>query len=143
MRAGVAEKEFGSGGRRAGAGIEQHDGDFAFGEGLIDDRQITDDQREESEAEAAFKDGEDALGGSVGSDVAEAQSEECGATEIEAGLQRRAGGVVRRIAVVQETEAENQRGGPEREENQQGERAEKAEECFAPLGGTDQTRDGL
>src|SRR5580692_4066676 len=128
MRPGVAEKQFGSGGRRAGTGIEQDDGDFAFGEGLIDDRQIADDQREKSEAQAAFKDGEDALGGSVGSDVAKAQGEECGAAEIETGFKRWAGGVMRSVAVVQETESDNQTSGPEREQNQQGKRTEKAEE---------------
>src|SRR5271168_1134260 len=143
MRAGVAEKEFGSGGRRAGAGIEQNDGDFAFGEGLIDDRQIADDQREKTETEAAFKDREHAFGRSVGSDVTEAQREKCGAAEIETSFQRRARGVVRRVAVVQEPESENQQGGPEREENQQRERSEEAEEGFARFCGTNQTRDGF
>ena len=88
MGAGVAQQEFRGCGRRAGAGVEQDDADFAFRERLIDDRQVADDQREKTETEAAFEDGEDALDGGVRGDVAEAESEEGGAAEIEAGLQR-------------------------------------------------------
>src|SRR5580658_10348045 len=141
MRPGMAEQQLHGGGRRAGAGIKQNDGNFAFRESLIDDRQITDDHREKTEAEAALKDGKDALGGSVRSDVAEAQREKCGAAEINTGFERRAGGIVRRVAVIQETESENQAGGPEPEENKQGKRTEKAEERFARFCGTDQARD--
>src|SRR5580704_5851106 len=67
--AAVARQQFGGGGRRTGARVEQHDADFALGESLINDRQVADDQSEKSEAESALEDGHDPFAGSVRSDI--------------------------------------------------------------------------
>ena len=127
----MAKKEFGGSRRRTGARVEKHDADFAFREGLIDDWKITDDESEEAEAESAFENGEDALDGSVRSDIAETESKKRGAAEIEAGLKRRPGGIARGVAVIQESEADDQAGGPKRKQNQQGKGPEETEESFA------------
>ena len=51
----VAEEEFAGSGWRAGAGVEQSDGDFAAGERAVEHRNVADDQRDEAEAGAAFE----------------------------------------------------------------------------------------
>ena len=57
---GVAAHELGGGGRRAGAGVEQGDADFAAREGAVEDGEISHDDGEEAEAGAAFENEEDA-----------------------------------------------------------------------------------
>ena len=88
-RAGVAPQKFGGRGRRTGARVEQDDIDLAPRKSLVDHRQIAQHQSEEAEAQAAFDDGEDALELRVRRDVAEAQREERGAAQIDAGLEAR------------------------------------------------------
>src|ERR1700678_434673 len=108
MRAAMALEQFGSSRGRTGARIEKHNADFPLRERLINHRQVTDNEREESEAQAAFEDGHHAFAGSVRCDVPEAKSKERGAAQVEARLQRRVRRIVTRRAVVHESEADDQ-----------------------------------
>src|SRR5690348_711773 len=83
--AGEAAEHFRSAGRRAGTRVEERDVDFAGGKRAVKHGQIADDDGEEAEAEAGFADGNDARDFGARSDVAESESEECGAAHVQIG----------------------------------------------------------
>ena len=134
---GVAAHEFGGGGRRAGAGVEESDVDFAAREGGVEDGEISHDDGEETEAGAAFKNQEEARERAVRRDVAEAEGEERGSADVEVGVEV---GGLRGVdegtadGVVDEGEAEDHGGGPDDEKKNERERTVVAEEGFALAG---------
>ena len=64
---GVAAQELGGGGRRAGAGVEQGDVDFAVRRRRRRDGNVADDEGDQAEAGAGFEDDEGAGGEGAGS----------------------------------------------------------------------------
>ena len=83
----MAAKKFTGGGRRAGAGVEQRDIDFALGERTVDKWQIADDRGEKAETETSFRDDQKTSEAGARNHVAEAKSEKCGAAEIDVRVQ--------------------------------------------------------
>ena len=81
----VAEEQGARAGRRAGVRVEQRDAHLAARDGLVEHRQVADDQREHAEASADLNDRDGARGSSVGDYIAQAEREEGGAAEIEVG----------------------------------------------------------
>src|ERR1700691_1383419 len=75
MNTRVTPQKFGGGRRRTCARVEQHDGNLSARKRLIDDGQVTEYQRQKTEAQAAFEYCEHPLHGSVRSNVAKAQGE--------------------------------------------------------------------
>ena len=83
IREGVAAEEFGGGGRRSSAGVEQRDRDFAAGERVVEHGNVPDDQRDESKAGAGFDHDKGARREASRQDVADAQGEQRRSTDIE------------------------------------------------------------
>ena len=131
IRLGVAAEQFAGRGRRAGPRVEQDDIDFAAREGLIDHRQVAEHEREKAEAEAAFDHSEEPPGGSVRDDVAQAEREERRPAEIEARFEVAWRRNLMGGAVKQQSEAHNERRGPEYQQREKRKRPVKAEERFA------------
>src|ERR1700690_1694379 len=69
--------------RRPGARVEKRNFNFARGEGVVNDRQISDDHTEKSKTHTRFKYGQRPRRGIVGSDVSVPESEESLAAQIE------------------------------------------------------------
>src|SRR5437016_5749185 len=78
-------QQFASAGRRSGARIQQRDVEFAPGEGLIENGQITDHDREEAQTDPRFENRDDSAEPIYRNDITESQSEERRAAEIEIG----------------------------------------------------------
>src|SRR5438309_11999855 len=80
---------------RAGAGVEQRDVQLAPGEGLVQHRQVSDDESEETQARSSLNDGDNPREGRVRADVAQAQGEERRSAHVdvaaESGLAARRG----------------------------------------------------
>ena len=123
----VAAQKFRRGGRRTCARVEQNDIHFAAGERLIDHRQIAQNEREEAESDPALEYDHETLRPGVRHHVAEAEREQRRAAQVEAGLERGMRRVPRGVAVVHQPETENNRGGPDDEQNQDRKRAVEAE----------------
>src|SRR5258705_7291881 len=85
----MTPKQFRSARRRAGARIEQCHADLATRKRLIQHRQIADDQRDESEANARLADDERTCESAVRYDIAQAQRKQSCATDIEVGAELR------------------------------------------------------
>ena len=81
----MAAQQLRGAGRRAGAGVEQRDADFASRERLVQHREIADHDREEAEPQARFDDGEHSGERSLGRDIAEPQREEGRAAQVDVG----------------------------------------------------------
>ena len=134
---GVAAHELGGGGRRAGAGVEQCNADFAAGKGAVEDGEISHDDGKEAEAGAAFENDERARPGTVRRDVAETEGEEGGSADVEVGIKvGGARGVVEGTAagVVDEGETDDHGCGPDDEENDEREGTVVAKNGFALAG---------
>jgi hypothetical protein len=74
---------------------------------LIDDGQVTEYQRQKTEAQSAFEYCQHPLHGSMRSDVAKAQREKSGAAQIEARLQSRMRLIQASVAEIQKSEAQD------------------------------------
>ncbi len=138
----VAAEEFGGGGGRAGAGVEQGDRDLAAAEGGVEDGDVADDEGDEAEAGAALKDHEEAGHLAAGNDVAGAERGKGGAADVDIRKEAEAGMMAGREAgvhiggaeaVEHEGEAEGEQAGPEEEQKDQRDRAVDAVELLAKL----------
>ena len=139
------QDRFGGAGRGAGAGVQQRDHDLALREGLIENREIADDDGEEGESQSRLDHRQRPAGNVRGRDVRGADGEKGGAAEVEIGekgrrlLRRVQGGLHR---PVQQREGEDQPDYPDPEQAEQRERPEDAQVAFAAFAGLDQQRRG-
>jgi hypothetical protein len=138
----VAAEKFSGGWRSARARVEQSDTNFAFRKRTVNEGQVADDTGEEAKAEAGFGDDEGAREVAARDDIAEAESEESGAAEIDVGPEtgpRRNGNVDRgTCTVLHESEAVDQANGPDGDQDQQRDGTEDAEGGFAGFFGRDE-----
>ena len=145
LLAGVTPQDLERRRRRSGPRVEQRDRRLAPREGLRQDRQVSDDEREEAEADPRFEDGEEAPHRGVRHHVAEAEREERRAAHVERG-QEVVAAVGRRHAraraPLHQPEGDHHAHGPERDDEQEPERAVDHEEVFAPVAARQAPGDG-
>ena len=135
-RAGQAQQQLPRRGGRAGAGVEHGDRHLAPREGLVEHRQVANDQGHEAEADAGLGHRQEAAQRPRRGDFAEAEGEERLAAEVKIGSETDVvvGGVQAGAeGGVQEGETENQACDPGAEQEQDGQRAEETEEVLPPL----------
>src|SRR6266436_9486922 len=132
----VTAKQFASGGRCTGAGIEERDIYFAFGERAIDEGQIADDGSKKSETKTCFGDDQGAGQTGPGNHIAETEGEECRAAKIDIRLEtclasgRHHGGP---CAILHKAEPQHEANGPDPYENEEREWAIETQHGFARL----------
>ena len=135
----VAAEELSGGGGRAGAAVQEGHQHLTFRKSLVKDGEEADDEGDEPEAGAGFKDEGDASHVRFGDDVAEAEREEGGAGDVKGGAEigEPVVGEVESVskrgaeAEVEKGEGEGEHIGPESEQNDEGEGAEDGVELVA------------
>src|ERR1700722_9794966 len=129
----MAAKKFRGGGWRSGARVEQDDIHFPPRERLVNNRQITEDERQKSKSESAFDYRKHSLKCRMGRDIPQTQREECRATQISTGAEERMRGIGARVTVVHQAETKDQKRGPKNKKKQQGKGTVVAKKAFALL----------
>src|SRR6516164_5145601 len=81
----MTNQQFGRGRRRAGAGVEKGNVQFAPRERLIQNREISDHDRKKTDPDPGLQDYQCAPCPSPCENVADAQSKECRSTEVQVG----------------------------------------------------------
>src|SRR5581483_568671 len=131
---GAAAQELHAAGGRAGAGVEQRDAHLAARERLVEDRHVTDHQRQEQEAGAGLRDRDRAPERVARGDVPVAEGEERLAAVVEerAEVDRLLGGAEAGAqTVLEQREADDQQDRPEGDQADERERAEEAQVLLA------------
>ena len=127
--------------RRAGPLVEHRDAGLAPRERLIDDRHVSDHDRQEAESGAGLDHGEQARGVRHGVQVAEPEREERGAAHVgirgEALARPRTGEAGAR-APVHRGESHDQADGPQDQQRQDRQQGVVGEEAFAARARSDQ-----
>src|SRR5271165_4941067 len=115
-RFGLPDQQFNGCGRGPGTRVHKGDLDFTARECLVEDRQITDDHGQKSEAEARFDDGKNASPYAMRDQISEAEGKKSGTAEIEIPAEAAAAAVRAgnggAEAPLHESEAEHHRESP-------------------------------
>src|SRR5208282_2519486 len=138
----VTAKKFSRSRGRARARVEQGNVHFALRKRTVNEWQIADHGGQEAEPETGFDDNENSRQAGTRDNVAEAQSEKRCAAEIHVGLKAWLATSYdhsRASAVLHEAKSQDQAEGPNPHQNEQRQRAIKAQDRFPSLAGGNET----